>query len=46
MWFVPRLYEDTSWVDKSSRVEPGSNTSTVALRVVGEDGKGRGDWGL
>jgi hypothetical protein len=41
MLSVPRLYdEDISQLDSHSRVEAGFNTSSVALRVVGGDGKG------
>jgi hypothetical protein len=37
---APRLYDSTDHVLVSvSRVEAGSNTSTVALRVVGADEK-------
>jgi hypothetical protein len=37
MWSVPRLYEE---IPRITRVEAGSNTSTVSLRVVGGDEKG------
>jgi hypothetical protein len=41
---VPRLYNDETLTlirrEAVSRVEAGSNTSTVALRVVGGDEKG------
>jgi hypothetical protein len=42
MWPVPRCYLEDNWGDTGglSRVEVGSNTSTVALRVVGGDKKG------
>jgi hypothetical protein len=47
MWSAPRLYQSTDRVQLSSgergmstRVEAGSNTSTVALRVVGAEEKG------
>jgi hypothetical protein len=36
MRFVPRLYNEASW----TRVEAGSNTSNVTLRVVAGDKKG------
>jgi hypothetical protein len=38
LWFVPKQGKSNSGV--RSCVEAGSNTSTVALRVVGGDGKG------
>jgi hypothetical protein len=39
--FVPRLYSDRQLpLENRTRVEVGSNTSTVTLRVVGGDGKG------
>jgi hypothetical protein len=38
---VPRCYKKDNWSKlSSSRVEAGSNTSTVTLRVVGGDEKG------
>jgi hypothetical protein len=38
---TPRLYnEDLRLLELDTRVEAGSNTSTVALRVVGGDEKG------
>jgi hypothetical protein len=42
MWFAPRLYHaiDSSKQFRINRVEAGSNTSTVTLRVVGGDEKG------
>jgi hypothetical protein len=41
MWSVPRGYLEDNWADPgSTRVEAGSNTSTVTLRVVGGDEKG------
>jgi hypothetical protein len=41
MWSVLRCYEQgTKSVVRQTRVEAGSNTSTVALRVVGGDEKG------
>jgi hypothetical protein len=40
-WSVPRCYrQGEKPVQFRSRVEAGSNTSTVALRVVGGDEKG------
>jgi hypothetical protein len=39
MWSVQKSYLEDNWVNEA-RVEAGSNTSTVALRVVGGDGKG------
>jgi hypothetical protein len=40
LWFVARVYNVSPLAAKSvSRVDAGSNTSTVALRVVGGDGK-------
>jgi hypothetical protein len=40
MWSVPKCYmQGTKLVDSSTRVEAGSNTSTVTLRVVGGDEK-------
>jgi hypothetical protein len=40
MRFVPRLYSEGKWEKLArARVEAGSNTSTVALRVVGSDEK-------
>jgi hypothetical protein len=40
-WSYPRLYnEKPTIIGSSSRVEAGSNTSTVDLRVVGADKKG------
>jgi hypothetical protein len=38
-------YISIAYYIKSSRVETGSNTSTVALRVVGGDEKGTSAWG-
>jgi hypothetical protein len=40
MWSVPRGYLEDNWGDPGTRVEAGSNTSTVTLRVVGGDEKG------
>jgi hypothetical protein len=41
MGFVPRYYKDDNWSkNDASRVEAGSNISTVTLRVVGGDEKG------
>jgi hypothetical protein len=42
MWSVPpRCYEQDSLKQRvDARVEAGSNTSTVALRIVGGDEKG------
>jgi hypothetical protein len=41
MWSVPKYYKlGTKLVEGFSRVEAGSNTSTVTLRVVGGDEKG------
>jgi hypothetical protein len=43
VWSVPRCYKrkiTDSEVAVHTRVEAGSNTSTVTLRVVGGDGKG------
>jgi hypothetical protein len=44
LWSVPRVYVEDNWGDPDSlthaRVEVGSNTSTVTLRVVGGDEKG------
>jgi hypothetical protein len=38
---VPRCYKQDSWSNElQARVETGSNTSTVTLRVVGGDEKG------
>jgi hypothetical protein len=37
MWPVPRSYLEDNWGD--SFMEAGSNTSTVALRIVGGDEK-------
>jgi hypothetical protein len=40
-WSVPRYYKQrTRSVDSQSRVEAGSNTSTVTLLVVGGEKKG------
>jgi hypothetical protein len=39
MGSVPRSYKRTVSRSSESRVEAGSNTSTVALRVVGGDEK-------
>jgi hypothetical protein len=39
-WSDPRLYNESPTII-DSRVEAGSNTSTVPLRVVGGDEKGR-----
>jgi hypothetical protein len=37
-WSVHRGYKEDNWSNnKHSRVEAGSNTSTVALRVVGDE---------
>jgi hypothetical protein len=44
-WSVPRSYLEDNWADKvvkkkkKARMEAGSNTSTVALLVVGGDEK-------
>jgi hypothetical protein len=40
MWSVPRLYNKGGLTRGVTRVEAGSNTSTVTLRVVGGDEKG------
>jgi hypothetical protein len=40
LWSDPRLYNERPTTDVHSSVEAGSNTSTVALRVVGGDKKG------
>jgi hypothetical protein len=41
VWSVRSLFnEDLMWLRLISRVEAGSNTSTVTLRVVGGDEKG------
>jgi hypothetical protein len=41
VWSDPKLYnEKVTITDISTRVEAGSNTSTVTLRVVGGDDKG------
>jgi hypothetical protein len=43
MWSVPKGYKGQRrpfTVSEDSRVEPGSNTPTVTLRVVGGDEKG------
>jgi hypothetical protein len=40
MWPVPRLYHATDRVQSITRVEAGSNTSTVTQRVVEGDEKG------
>jgi hypothetical protein len=41
MWSVPRCYkEGEKFVDNSTRVEAGSNTFPVTLRIVGGDEKG------
>jgi hypothetical protein len=41
MWSVPSCYkQDKLVVRQLPRVEAGSNTSTVTLRVVGDDEKG------
>jgi hypothetical protein len=40
MWCMPRLYDEVTRITVScTRVEAGSNTSTVTLRVVGGDEK-------
>jgi hypothetical protein len=40
-WSVQRSYNEDNWTKKrQTRVEAGSNTSTVILRVVGGDEKG------
>jgi hypothetical protein len=39
LWSVPRSYLD-DWDDTVTRVEASSNTSTVALLIVGGDKKG------
>jgi hypothetical protein len=41
MWLVPKCYKQgQSSSGTGSRVEAGPNTSTVALRAVGGDGRG------
>jgi hypothetical protein len=42
MWTVPRSHLEDNWGDpvEETRVEAGSNTSTVTLRVVGGNKKG------
>jgi hypothetical protein len=45
VWSVPRGYkithsEDATKREERTRVEAGSNTFTVTLRVVGDDEKG------
>jgi hypothetical protein len=40
IWSVPGSYLEENWGDPVSREEACSNTSTVALRVVGGDEKG------
>jgi hypothetical protein len=45
MQSVPRYQRDQLVVAVISRVEAGSNTSTVALRVVEGDEKGTRFWG-
>jgi hypothetical protein len=46
MWSVPRCYKQGTRLELSqSRVEAGSNTSIVALRVVGDDEKEPSVWG-
>jgi hypothetical protein len=41
MWSVPKLHKDSIWCcELKDRMDSGSNTSTVALRVVGDDEKG------
>jgi hypothetical protein len=42
MWSVPRIYtgDICQQYDMTTRVEAGSNTSTVTLRVVGGDERG------
>jgi hypothetical protein len=41
MWFVPKCYKHGQSSSKEEpRVEASSNTSTVALRVVGGDENG------
>jgi hypothetical protein len=46
MWYVPRCYKQKIRLELSHpRVEAGSNTSTVALRVVGDDEKEPSAWG-
>jgi hypothetical protein len=41
LWPVPRLYNEHMFAaETKSRMEAGSNTSTVALQVVGGDEKG------
>jgi hypothetical protein len=44
--YVPGLYNENKAKGlKLARVEPGSNTSIVDLRVVGGDEKGTSAWG-
>jgi hypothetical protein len=40
MWSMPRPHESIVQCGLGSRVEAGSNTSTIALRVVGGNEKG------